>query len=149
MVTSPTGPAWRITVRTELAELARLNRWAEDFARNAKLPSGQSFSVQICLEEAVANIIMYSGAAGQDIALELAVSGQDVLATIEDNGQSFDPTTFPPPSRPTSLGEARVGKLGIHLVRSLASEMRYERRDGRNRLTLRFSPVEAASEEPG
>lgn len=97
----------------------------------------------------MANIIRYSGAAGQDIALELAASGRDVLATIEDNGQSFDPTTFPPPSQPTSLTDARVGKLGIHLMRNLASEMRYERRSGRNRLTLRFGAAEAASKEPG
>jgi hypothetical protein len=37
-----------------------------------------------------------------------------------------------------SLAEANVGDLGIHLVRSFASSMDYERRDGRNRLTLRF-----------
>jgi anti-sigma regulatory factor (Ser/Thr protein kinase) len=148
MATSPTGFAWRIIVRAELAELARLTRWAEDFAQSAKLPSGQSFALQTCIEEAVANIIMYSGAAGQDIALELAASGRDVLATIEDNGKSFDPTIFPAPSQPTSLGDARVGKLGIHFMRSLASEMRYERRNGLNRLTLRFGPAEAASKEP-
>jgi serine/threonine-protein kinase RsbW len=146
MVTPPTGSAWRIIVRAELAELALLSGWAEDFAQNAKLPSGQSFAVQTCIEEAVANIVMYSGASGQDIALELAASGRDVLATIEDNGPAFDPTAFPPPSQHTSLGDARVGKLGIHLMRNLASEVRYERRNGRNRLTLRFSPAETAKE---
>jgi anti-sigma regulatory factor (Ser/Thr protein kinase) len=37
-----------------------------------------------------------------------------------------------------SLEEAKVGDLGIHLMRSFASDMHYERQDGRNRLTLRF-----------
>jgi anti-sigma regulatory factor (Ser/Thr protein kinase) len=37
-----------------------------------------------------------------------------------------------------SLEEAKVGDLGIHLMRSFASGMHYERRDGRNRLTLQF-----------
>jgi anti-sigma regulatory factor (Ser/Thr protein kinase) len=37
-----------------------------------------------------------------------------------------------------SLEEAKVGDLGIHLMHSFASDMHYERRDGRNRLTLRF-----------
>lgn len=137
-------------MRAELAELARLTAWVEDFSQQAKLPSGQSFAIQLCIEEAVANIIRHSGAAenGQDIALELAASGQDVLAVIEDSGRSFDPTTVPPPSTPASLAEARVGELGVHLMRNFASEMRYERRDGRNRLTLKFSPAEAASKEP-
>jgi anti-sigma regulatory factor (Ser/Thr protein kinase) len=38
-----------------------------------------------------------------------------------------------------SLAQVRIGNLGIHLMRSFASSMQYERRDGRNRLTLRFS----------
>jgi hypothetical protein len=37
-----------------------------------------------------------------------------------------------------SLEEAKVGGLGIRLMRSYASGMHDERRDGRNRLTLRF-----------
>ena len=42
---------------------------------------------------------------------------------------------YPPAA---SLEEAKVGDLGIHLMRSFASGMDYERRDGRNRLTFRF-----------
>ena len=38
----------------------------------------------------------------------------------------------------TSLAEAKVGDLGIHLVRKFANGMDYERLNGRNRLTLRF-----------
>jgi anti-sigma regulatory factor (Ser/Thr protein kinase) len=150
MITSPPSSAWRLIIRAELGELSRLSGWAEDFAQQAKLPSGQSFAIQLGVEEAVANIIKYSGAGenGQDITLELAASGQDVLAVIEDSGCPFDPTTAPPPSKPASLADARIGGLGIHLMRNFASEMRYERRDGRNRLALKFSPAEAASKEP-
>jgi hypothetical protein len=39
----------------------------------------------------------------------------------------------------SSLAQARIGNLGIHLMRSFASSMQYERRDGCNRLTLQFS----------
>jgi anti-sigma regulatory factor (Ser/Thr protein kinase) len=46
----------------------------------------------------------------------------------------------------TSLEQAKVGDLGIHLMRSFASGMDYERREGRNRLTLRF--VESMSPAP-
>ena len=37
-----------------------------------------------------------------------------------------------------TLKDAKIGDLGIHLVRSFASRMDYERQYGRNRLTLRF-----------
>jgi len=150
MVTSPTRPAWRLILRAELAELSRLADWVEDFARHAKLPPDQVFAVQLSVEEAVMNIISYSRVAenGQDIALELAASGGEVLVVIEDKGRPFDPTTVPPRSQPASLAEAEVGKLGIHFMRNFASEMRYEGGDGCNRLILKLSPAEAASKKP-
>jgi anti-sigma regulatory factor (Ser/Thr protein kinase) len=150
MVTSPTRPAWRLVLRAEFAELPRLTGWVEDFAQYAKLPSEQTFAIQLAVEEAVANIIAYSGAAenGQEIAVELGASGGEVLAVIEDRGRPFDPTTVPPRSQPASLDDAEVGKLGIHFMRNFASEMRYEGCNGCNRLTLKFSPAEAASKRP-
>ena len=147
MPPTPTNPApQRHVMLAELPRIAQLTAWAEDFARRANLSSDLSFAIQLCVEEAVANIIMYSGAAErhEDIAIELTETGADVLAVIEDGGPPFDPTGVAPPPKPTSIEDAQVGGYGIHLMRNFASEMRYERRDGRNRLTLRFSPPQAA-----
>ena len=62
-----------------------------------------------------------------------------LVARIEDTGCEFDPTQFPPLSMAKSLEDAKIGDYGIHLMRSFASSMHYERREGRNRLTLRFA----------
>ena len=132
--------ARRLVLRNDVAELQRLAGWLERLAQQG-MSSDVSFAVQLCLEEAVANIIMY-GAAGGDrlvIAVELERNGGTLVARIEDNGRQFDPTRAPPPAVATSLEQAKVGDLGIHLMRSFASGMDYERRDGRNRLTLRFA----------
>jgi anti-sigma regulatory factor (Ser/Thr protein kinase) len=122
----------------DLAELKRLGGWIES---QQELSDEASFAIQLCLEEAVANIIMYGGA-GKDDRLEITVhlerNDKIVVARIEDNGRAFDPTRFPPLSVAKSLEEAKVGDLGIHLMRSFANGMHYERRDGRNRLTLRL-----------
>ena len=140
----------RLVLRNDLAELARLAGWIEGFAQQG-VSSDVSFAVQLCLEEAVANVIMY-GAAKDDrleIAVELERNGAALVARIEDNGRQFDPTLAPPPTMPTSLAEATVGDLGIHLMRSFANGMHYERRDGRNRLTLQFIETQATSPQPG
>jgi anti-sigma regulatory factor (Ser/Thr protein kinase) len=132
--------ARRLVLRNDVAELQRLAGWLERLAQQG-MSSDVSFAVQLCLEEAVANIIMY-GAARNDrleIAVELERNGSTLVARIEDNGRQFDPTRAPPPAVATSLEQAKVGDLGIHLMRSFASDMDYERRDGRNRLTLRFA----------
>lgn len=135
----PILEASRLVLRNDVAELKRLAGWIEDFTRQGMSPD-VCFAVQLCLEEAVANIIMYGG--GNDdpleIAIELERNGTTLVARIEDNGRQFDPTRTPPPAPATSLEEAKVGDLGIHLMRSFANGMDYERREGRNRLTLRF-----------
>src|SRR5262249_7480370 len=131
--------ARRLVLRNDVAELQRLAGWLERLAQQG-MSSDVSFAVQLCLEEAVANIIMYGAARGDrlEIAVELERNGGTLVARIEDNGRQFDPTRAPPPAVATSLEQAKVGDLGIHLMRSFASGMDYERRDGRNRLTLRF-----------
>ena len=142
--------ARRLVLRNDLAELERLAGWIEGWAQQGVSPD-MSFAIQLCLEEAVANVIMY-GAAKHDrleIAVELERNGETLVARIEDSGPQFDPTQVPPPAVATSLEEAIVGDLGIHLVRSFASGMDYERRNGRNRLTLRFVESQAASQQPG
>jgi anti-sigma regulatory factor (Ser/Thr protein kinase) len=131
--------ASRLVLCNDVAELKRLAGWIEGFIQPDTSPD-VSFAVQLCLEEAVANIIMY-GATKHDpleIAVELERNGATLVARIEDNGRQFDPTRAPLPAPARSLEEAKVGDVGIHLMRSFASGMDYERRNGRNRLTLRF-----------
>jgi serine/threonine-protein kinase RsbW len=134
-----TVEASRLVLHNDVAELKRLAGWIEGFIQQDTSPD-VSFAVQLCLEEAVANIIMY-GATKHDpleIAVELKRNGATLVARIEDNGRQFDPTRAPLPTPARSLEEAKVGDVGIHLMRSFASGMDYERRNGRNRLTLRF-----------
>jgi serine/threonine-protein kinase RsbW len=138
--------ARRLLLHRNLAELQRLAVWIEGWAMR-DLSASLSFAVQVCLEEAVANIMMYSAAkdAPLEIIVEVEREDQTLVARIEDNGRAFDPTQAPRPPVPASLAEAKVGNLGIHLMRSFASGMHYERCDSRNRLTMRFVEVQDAA----
>jgi serine/threonine-protein kinase RsbW len=131
--------AKRLLLHRDLAELERLAIWLEGWAMRDLSPE-LSFAIQVCLEEAVANIIMYNATTDDrlEIVIEVERRNQSLVAQIEDNGSAFDPTQVPRPPIPTSLAEAKVGNLGIHLMRSFASDMHYERRDSRNRLTMQF-----------
>jgi serine/threonine-protein kinase RsbW len=128
----------RLVLRNHLAELRRLSAWIERWTQEG-VPPNVSFALQLCLEEAVANVIMYGQIDGElKIAIELERRDRTLVARIEDNGQPFDPTLVAPHPLPSTLKDAKIGDLGIHLVRSFASQMDYERRHGQNRLTLRF-----------
>ena len=94
-----------------------------------------SFALQLCLEEAVAVVIMYGATDGElKIAIELERLGGTLVARIEDNGQPFDPTQMAPHALPSTLKDAKIGDLGIHLVRSFVSRMDHERCHGRKSL---------------
>jgi anti-sigma regulatory factor (Ser/Thr protein kinase) len=138
--------ARRLVLRNDLAELERLAGWIEGWAQQELSPD-LSFAVQLCLEEAVVNIIMHSVTKDRrlEIAVEVERKDQMLVARIEDNGMAFDPTQVPPPPVPASLDEAKVGDIGIHLMRSFASGIHYERRDGTNRLTMRFAQKHSGS----
>jgi serine/threonine-protein kinase RsbW len=138
--------ASRLLLHRDLAELKRLAVWIEGWAIH-DLSASLSFAVQVCLEEAVANIIMYSTTTDDrlEIVVEVENEDQTLVARIEDNGSAFDPTRAPRRTVPASLAEAKVGNLGIHLMRSFASGMQYERRDSRNCLTMRFVEVQDAA----
>jgi len=134
----------RLVLRTALSELGQLAAWVEEVSRHAGLTADMAFGLQLCIEEAVANVVMYGGAPDDSpIIVQIQQVRDGVTATIEDGAQPFDATQVPPRAIPESLDEARIGGLGVHLIRQYASEMRYERHQDRNRLTLEFSHSKA------
>jgi anti-sigma regulatory factor (Ser/Thr protein kinase) len=146
MTAMPHQDISRLVLRNDLAELEHLVGWIEGSTQQ-DVSEEISFAVQFCLEEAVANVIMHGAARNErlEITVELERQGKTVIARVEDNGRHFDPTKAPPPAEASSLKDVRIGHLGIHLMHNVANEMDYERRDGRNRLTLRFVESQPAS----
>ena len=97
----------------------------------------QILDMQLAVEEAFIYIIRhgYHGAYG---AVLIAMDFEEgrLKVKIEDDAPPFDPTKFQEPDFSADLEERPVGGLGIHLMRSLSDEMRYEYENGKNRLTL-------------
>ncbi|MEI9981876.1 MAG: ATP-binding protein [Aliidongia sp.] len=128
----------RLTFAADLAETARLAPWLASLAETSAWPAKLAFAIELCLDEVVTNIALHGGAAAGKISIEIDQDAGSVTARIEDVGAAFDPTTGAR-AVPTSLDEAEIGGLGLVLVQHYASELRYERVDERNRLTLRFA----------
>ncbi len=65
--------------------------------------------------------------------------GADARIEIHDDGAAFDPLVdAPSPDLDAPLADRRVGGVGLHLLRSLAVEFDYRRRDGWNCTSLTF-----------
>ena len=112
--------------------LARLDHedasWADEERRAA---------VQLAVIEGVTNVIRHAFAEGDagELRVEAEEAAGGVRFRIHDRGRPFDPASVPP----APLGTTAPGGYGVHLMRELADELRYERTaDGENRLTLSF-----------
>ncbi len=119
-------------------------RAATTWLRSA--PTGLSPSrladAELCLDELVTNVFRHGAAQTMTVSVERA--GDDVEITVEDDGRHFDPTAAALPPIAHTLEEASPGGRGLLLVRSIAPRLRYERRDGANRVTIAF-PLESDS----
>ncbi|MFA5295831.1 MAG: ATP-binding protein [Methanoregulaceae archaeon] len=99
-----------------------------------KIPELMHGPVHLAVDEALQNIISYSGAA----AITLMVEAADayVAVTIVDDGEPFDPLTAPAPDVTAELDEREIGGLGIYLIRQSMDEVSYTYRDEKNVLRL-------------
>lgn len=85
----------------------------------------------VVVDEIVSNVVRCSGTS--EFAVEVRCDGTLVFT---DDGVAFDPLQRDAPDVEAGIDERKAGGLGIFLVRQLAREVKYERRDGRNVLTV-------------
>ena len=96
------------------------------------------YLVSLAIEELVTNCIKYGyqDANGHTIDFLLSVDEGVLSLEVVDDGNPFNPLDAPRPDLSLPPEKRPIGGLGLHLLRELADEMRYERRDGTNRLRL-------------
>jgi anti-sigma regulatory factor (Ser/Thr protein kinase) len=130
---------------SELTELSQVGTWAAAAGARLALPDSTIFALDLCLEEAVSNIIRHGmpNAPPEPRKVHLTMLRDATLlrVIIEDDGVAFDPVASTGPALPTRLEDAAIGGLGIHLMRKFAQSMHYRRHEGVNRLTLDFPLV--------
>jgi serine/threonine-protein kinase RsbW len=97
----------------------------------------------MAFEELVTNVIKYAyGAAsaeGREIRYAVRVAADHVGLALEDDGLPFDPVTSELPELPTRIEEARIGGLGLRVLRRTARSFDYLREGDRNRVEITFA----------
>jgi anti-sigma regulatory factor (Ser/Thr protein kinase) len=100
--------------------------------------------VEVSLDEVLANVVEHAFAgrgetATVDVELRLDVGVEPPVCEmmVADDGPEFDPLSIAEPDPSLGIEERPIGGVGLALVRRLMDEIRYERRDGKNRLRLR------------
>jgi serine/threonine-protein kinase RsbW len=132
------GAETRLTVQNRMSDLPRVTEWIRRWAEEHGLPAGTVDRLDLCSTELVTNVIdhAYADSAEHDIALRLELAEDCLTLEIEDDGRPFDPCAAHAPRPPVGRDDGAVGGWGVALVRKFSDGMRYERGNGRNRVTL-------------
>jgi anti-sigma regulatory factor (Ser/Thr protein kinase) len=137
-------PRQTLTLKNDRAEIPRLAAFIDSFCQPLGPTQGDLMSFHLALEEAVTNVINHGYRDGHahefTVALAAAPGGR-VTAVVTDDAPAFDPVARPPVDTTLPLEERPIGGLGVHLIKNLMDSVRYERRDGRNILTLEWLSV--------
>ena len=118
----------------ELEQVALLEDAIEAWASAHHLPPAVASRLQLVAEEITANVAMH-GKGASFFELRVTRMGEALHLALLDDGPSYDPLTRAAPNTEGTLEERDAGGLGVHLVRTLTRDARYERAGDTNRLT--------------
>ena len=127
-----------IILANDIAEIGKLNDFVEDIGNEFSLSPEVVFNLNLVLEEAVVNIINYAypKEEHEKIYLSARLCDNSIVLVLTDTGKEFDPTEAPEADITLTAEERPIGGLGIFLIRQIMNEVKYERIDGKNVLTL-------------
>lgn len=137
-----------LQIPNDLDAIDLVNQRFNDFAEQHRVPAAVRRSFNIALDDLINNVVSYAydDDATHAIGVSLRLDPHALECAIADDGRAYDPFAAEAPDVDLDLDERDIGGLGVHLVRSLMDEVSYERRDGKNVVTLRKRLAEPGAE---
>jgi sigma-B regulation protein RsbU (phosphoserine phosphatase) len=127
-----------LVLNNDLSQIGRLSDFIDGIAQEKGLAMDVATSINLALEEAVVNVINYAYPEGTEGLMDIEVTEHEGVLTITliDSGRTFDPTAQGKVDITAGLEDRPIGGLGIHLIRTIMDKLVYERKGGKNILTM-------------
>lgn len=126
-----------------MADVRPASEWLARTASDNGVPEEQTGRLDLCLNEALANVISHGSPEGREMTvalhMEVRKSGAktgEATVTMTDEGPEFDVVSVALPDRPQTLADAQIGGLGLLMIRSFSDTVSYQRVNGTNVLTF-------------
>ena len=130
--------SFHLSLRNDVQQILLLEEFMERVATAAGLDPAMTMSLNLALEEAVTNVIMYAYPKGTEgpVDIDATLDGGDLCFVLSDSGTPFDPTAAPEADISLGVEERPIGGLGIFLVRKIMDQVTYQYTGGRNTLKM-------------
>lgn len=118
----------QLTVSSALQDLPLVINFVRQCCRAAGLNEDSCFACELAADEACSNIMEHAYAGRSDGVIHVAcwLADQSFMLRFHDYGRSFDPARVQKPVLEGDLVSRPIGKLGMHIMRSLMDDVRYE-----------------------
>jgi len=132
-----------LEVPAELTELDTVNEFLHAELDNRFCPHRVQSQLDIAVEELFVNVCKYAYAeSGPDVPRTVRIhrtysaDPSSITVDIIDKGIPFDPLAKPDAVTPDDIKDVPIGGLGILMAKKSVDEIRYERTDGNNIVTI-------------
>ena len=126
-----------ITVKATYDSLKEISNFIHNIMECANISTDIVFQMDLVVEEAVTNIIKHGYREDNgSISINAEIDNEKITFSISDHAKPFNPLSIPPPDIDLNLDERQIGGLGVHLIRSMMTEVGYEYKDGVNTLHM-------------
>ena len=100
------------------------------------VPPKEQMTMMVAADEIFANIVRYSKANDWTLLVEETDEPGAIRIVLTDDGVPFDPLATRDPDTKLSAEDRPIGGMGILIVKKTMSPVTYERKDGRNILSM-------------
>ena len=118
-----------IKLKNRISELERLDQKLQAFGASIGLSKKCVFQINLAVDELFTNIVKYGFADNNLHYVAITLSHRDT-------GVPFDPAAKQTSELKDPLEHCKIGGLGLHLVKKIMDDIIYERRGGKNVITL-------------
>jgi anti-sigma regulatory factor (Ser/Thr protein kinase) len=127
-----------LLLQKDVRQIPQLADFVETIAQESNLDQALAMTLNLALEEAVTNVIMYAYPKGSQglVDLEAIVRKDSLVFILSDSGKPFDPTAAPKADISLDVEERPIGGLGIYMVMNIMDSVAYRRENDRNILTM-------------
>ena len=128
----------KLILQNEVAEISKLAIFIEELGEEFGLSPELVFNLNLVLEEAVSNVILYAYPKEEHQTISLIARKKDnqLIFVLTDSGKEFDPTQAPDADITLSAEEREIGGLGIFITKKTMDTVRYAYENGENILTM-------------
>ena len=127
-----------LTLRAKTEKLNQVLEFVNASLEEKNCPMYKVMELDIAVEELFVNIAHYAYTPAEgDVTIQIVFVEEDVIITFMDSGIPYNPWARKDPDTTLSLGERKVGGLGVFMVKNSMDEVGYRYEDGKNVVTIK------------